>query len=108
MIPYHKAVQIYLPYFTAVAIKSALNPLALLKLSYDITNGNSKLLKQNNFFGIKPKNGKDYNQYKTPFDGINAGLDLIKNHPDFEKQKIGTLKANETMQHIRLKQMLNL
>lgn len=108
MIPYHKAVQIYLPYFTAVAVKSSLNPISLLKLSYDITNGNKKLLQSNNFFGIKPKGGKDFHKYKTPFDGINAGIDLIKNNPNFVKNKIGTLKANESMQHLRLKEMLNL
>ena len=108
MIPYHKAIQIYLPYFTAVAIKSAINPIALLKLSYDITNGNKKLLQSNNFFGLKPKNGKEFNKYKTPFEGIQAGIDKIQNHPDFVKNKIGTLKANENLQHIRIKQMLEL
>jgi hypothetical protein len=98
----------YLDYFTAVAVKSAINPIALLKLSYDISGGNSKLLKNNNFFAIKPKNGKDFHKYSTPFEGIMAGLEIIKSHPDFEKSKVGTLKANENLQYLKLKNLLKL
>jgi hypothetical protein len=108
MIPYNIIKSKYLSFFTAVALKSAINPLALLQLSYDITSGNPKLIKLNNFFAVKPKNAKDFHKYSTPFDGINAGLEVIKNHPDFEKTKIGTLKANENLQYLKLKNLLKL
>ena len=98
----------YINYFTAATLKTAINPIALLKLSYDINNGNTKLLKNNNFFAVKPKNGKDFNKYATPFEGINSGLDIIKSHPDFEKSKVGTLKANENLQYYKLKNLLKL
>jgi len=108
MIPYSLVKAKYLDYFTAVALKTAINPISLLKLSYDINNGNTKLLKNNNFFAVKPKNGKDFHKYATPFEGINAGLDIIKSHPDYEKSKIGTLKANENLQYLKLKNLLKL
>lgn len=98
----------YLTFFTAIAIKSAINPLSLLKLSYDITSGDPKLIKFNNFFAVKTKNANVMNKYSTPFDGINAGLEVIKNHPDFVKTKIGTLKANENLQYLKLKNLLKL
>ena len=98
----------YLNFFTAVAIKSAINPISLLKLSYDITNGDPKLIKFNNFFAVKSKNSNVFHKYNTPFDGITAGLDVIKNHPDFEKTKIATLKANEKMQYEKLRNLLKL
>lgn len=108
MIPYSIVKAKYLDYFAAVALKSAINPISLLKLSYDLTNGNQKLLKNNNFFAVKPKNGEVFHKYATPFDGINAGLDIIKNHPEFEKTKIGTLKANENLQYQKLRSLLKL
>ena len=108
MIPFNIIKLKYLDYFTAVALKTAINPISLLKISYDLTNGNQKLLKNNNFFAVKKKNAEVFNKYPTPFDGINAGLDIIKNHPDFEKTKVGTLKANESMQHQKLRALLKL
>ena len=108
MIPFNLYSMKYLSFFTAIAIKSAINPISLLKLSYDITNGNPKLIKFNNFFALKPKNGNVMNKYSTPFDGINAGLEVIKNHPDFVKTKVGTLKANENLQYLKLKSLIKL
>jgi hypothetical protein len=108
MIPYNIIKSKYLSFFTAVALKSAINPLALLKLSYDITAGDPKLIKFNNFFAVKPKNSKDFHKYSTPFEGVNAGLEVIKSHPEFEKTKIGTLKANEALQYQKLKNLLKL
>ena len=108
MIPYNIIKSKYLSFFTAVALKSAINPLALLKLSYDITGGDPKLIKFNNFFAVKPKNSKDFHKYNTPFEGVNAGLEVIKSHPEFEKTKIGTLKANETLQYQKLRNLLKL
>lgn len=108
MISYSIVKAKYLDYFTAVALKSAINPISLLKVSYDLTANNQKLLKNNNFFAVKPKNSEVFNKYATPFDGINAGLDIIKSHPDFEKSKVGTLKANESLQYIKLKNLLKL
>jgi hypothetical protein len=108
MIPFNIYAIKYLTFFTAIAIKSAINPISLLKLSYDITSGDPKLIKNNNFFAVKGKTAKDFNKYKTPFDGINAGLEVIKQHPDFEKTKIGTLKANENLQYLKLKNLLKL
>lgn len=98
----------YLPYFNAVANKSPLNAMALLQLSYQITQGNPKLLKINNFFATKPKTSKFFHKYNTPFDGIYSGMELIKNHPEFNKQRIGTLKANEILQLKKLQGLLNL
>jgi hypothetical protein len=108
MIPFNIYAIKYLTFFSAIALKSAINPLALLKLSYDITKGDPKLIKFNNFFAVKGKNAKDFNKYNTPFDGIIAGLDVIKNHPDFAKTKVGTLKANENLQYLKLKSLLKL
>lgn len=108
MIPFHILKSSYLNFFTAVAVKSAINPISLLKLSYDITNGDPKLIKFNNFFAVKSKNSNVFHKYNTPFDGISAGLDVIKNHPDFEKTKIGTLKANENLQYNKLRKLLKL
>ena len=108
MIPFTIIKAKYLDYFAAVALKSAINPISLLKLSYDLTANNQKLLKQNNFFAVKPKNGQVFNKYGTPFDGINAGLEIIKNHPEYERSKIGTLKANENLQYLKLKNLLKL
>jgi hypothetical protein len=98
----------YLNFFTAIALKSAINPISLLKLSYDITSGDPKLIKFNNFFAVKTKNANVFNKYSSPFDGINAGLDVIKNNPNFAKTKIGTLKANENLQYLKLKSLLKL
>lgn len=108
MIPYHIIKSSYLNFFTAVALKSAINPISLLQLSYDITKGDPKLIKFNNFFAVKSKNSNVMHKYKTPFDGINAGLEVIKNHPDFEKTKVGTLKANENLQYQKLRNLLKL
>jgi hypothetical protein len=108
MIPFNIYAMKYLTFFTAIAIKSAINPISLIKLSYDITSGDPKLIKNNNFFAVKGKTAKDFNKYSTPFDGINAGLEVIKQHPDFEKTKIGTLKANENLQYLKLKNLLKL
>lgn len=108
MIPFNIIKLKYLDYFTAVALKTAINPISLLKISYDLTNGNQKLLKNNNFFAVKKKNAEVFNKYATPFDGINAGLDIIINHPEFVKTKVGTLKANESMQHQKLRALLKL
>ena len=108
MIPFNIYAIKYLTFFSAIALKSAINPLALLKLSYDITKGDPKLIKFNNFFAVKSKNSNVFNKYNTPFDGIIAGLDVIKNHPDFAKTKVGTLKANENLQYLKLKNLLKL
>jgi hypothetical protein len=107
-IPFNIIKAKYLDYFTAVAIKSAINPIALLKLSYDLTANNQKLLKNNNFFAVMPKNGKVFNKYSTPFEGINAGLEIIKSHPEYNRSKVGTLKANENLQYLKLKNLLKL
>lgn len=108
MINLQQMINAYLPFFNVVAAQSAINPMALLQLSYDITNGNLKLLKNNNFFAIKPKMGKDFHKYPTIFDGINAGIDKLKTHPDFTKNKIGTLKANQALQYQKLKNLIKL
>ncbi len=108
MIPYHIIKAKYLDFFTAIAIKSAINPISLLKLSYDITNGDSKLIKSNNFFAVKPKNSNVFHKYATPFDGIEKGIEIIKSHPNYAASKVGTLKANETLQYLKLRKLLNL
>jgi hypothetical protein len=100
--------QNYLIFFNAVAAKSAINSLALLRLSYDLTNGDSKLIKNNNFFAVKSKNSNVFNKYSTPFEGIAAGLEVIKNNPNFDKLKLGTLKANENLQYLKLRSLLKL
>lgn len=101
-------IQMYLPFFNVVASDTAINPLALLQISYDITNGNLKLLKANNFFAIKSKMAKDFHKYPTIFDGINAGIEKLKSHPDFVKNKVGTLKANQSLQYQKLKNLIKL
>ena len=53
MIPFNIYAMKYLTFFSAIALKSAINPLSLLKLSYDITKGDPKLIKFNNFFAVK-------------------------------------------------------
>ena len=98
----------YLNFFSAIALKSAINPISLLKLSYDLTQGDPKLIKSNNFFAIKPKNSKVFNKYSTPFEGIEKGLDIIKSHPEYEVSKVGTLKANENLQYLKLRKLLKL
>ncbi len=108
MIPYHIIASKYFNFFSAVALKSAINPISLIKLSYDITQGNPKLIKLNNFFAVKPKNSNVFHKYQTPFEGIEKGMDLIKSHPDYAKSKIGTLKSNENLQYLRLKSLLKL
>ena len=108
MIPYHIIKAKYLDFFTAIAIKSAINPISLLKLSYDINQGDTKLIKSNNFFAIKPKNGNVFHKYATPFEGIEKGLEIIKSHPNYEVSKVGTLKANENLQYLKLRKLLNL
>ena len=108
MIPFNIFKLKYLNFFTAIAIKSAINPISLIKLAYDINQGDQKLIKSNNFFAIKPKNAKVFNNYTTPFEGIEKGLDIIKSHPDYEVSKVGTLKANETLQHLKLRKLLKL
>lgn len=108
MIPFHIIKLKYLDFFTAIALKSAINPISLLKLSYDLTKGDPKLIKTNNFFAIKPKNGNVFHKYNTPFDGIEKGLEIIKSHPEYEVSKVGTLKANENMQYLKLRKLLKL
>jgi hypothetical protein len=108
MINLQQMIMAYLPFFNVVASESAINPMALLLLSHDITQGNIKLLKANNFFAIKYKTAKDFHKYPTIFDGINAGIDKLKSHPDFVKNKIGTLKANQNLQYQKLKSLIKL
>ena len=108
MISLQQMIMAYLPFFNVVASESAINPMALLQLSYDITGGNIKLLKANNFFAIKSLSAKDFHKYPTIFDGINAGIDKLKSHPDFAKNKIGTLKANQNLQYQKLKNLIKL
>jgi hypothetical protein len=91
----------YKMYFDSVAAKTALNADALIAISYDITHNNPKLLKANNFFGIM--RGAKYNSYTTPFNGIQAGIDLFLNNPKFATLKMGTLKANAVKQYEKLK-----
>lgn len=108
MIPFNIFKLKYLNFFTAIAIKSAINPISLIKLAYDINQGDQKLIKTNNFFAIKPKNGKVFNNYTTPFEGIEKGLEIIKSHPEYEVSKVGTLKANENLQYLKLRTLLKL
>jgi hypothetical protein len=108
MISLQQMILAYLPFFNVVAAETAINPMALLHLSYEITQGNLKLLKNNNFFAIKPKLAKDFHKYPTIFDGINAGIEKLKSHPDFSKNKIGTLKANQSLQYQKLKGLIKL
>jgi len=91
----------YKMYFDAVAAKSPINAEALIHISNDIVKNNDKLVKANNFFGIA--RGKKYNSYTTPFEGIQAGIDLFVNNPKFKDLKIGTLKANHIKQYEKLK-----
>jgi hypothetical protein len=99
----------FVPWFIAVAKKTAINPQALMKISNDLTKHNPKLLKHNNFFAVKPRDTeKDFHKYKTPHDGIQAGVDIITRHPKFQQNKIGTLKANENLQYQKLRELLNL
>lgn len=108
MISYNTLANKYFNFFSAVAFKSAINPLSLIRLSWDITQGDPKLIKNNNFFAVKPKNSDVFHKYSTPFEGIEKGLDIIKSHPDYGKSKIGTLKANENLQYLKLKSLLKL
>lgn len=94
----------YQMYFDALTAKTAINSNALLKLSFDLVGNNPKLLKANNFFAIA--RGDKYNAYLTPFEGIQGGIDLLTNNPNFAKLKIGTLKANAVKQYERLKLLL--
>ena len=107
-IPFNLYILKYLNFFDAIALKSSINTMALLKLSYDINKGNTKLIKINNFFAVKNKNRNVFNKYATIFEGINAGLDIIKNNPDYTKYKLGTLKANENLQYLKMKNLLKL
>ena len=91
----------YKMYFDAMAQKTAINPDALIKISFDIVGSNNKLIKANNFFGIA--RGQKYNSYTTPFAGIQAGIDLFLNNPNFAANKMGTLKANAVKQYEKLK-----
>ena len=90
-------------YFDAVANKTAINSDALIKISFELVGSNDKLQKANNFFAIA--RGNKYNSYPTPFDGIQSGIDLFINNPQYKNLKIGTLKANAIKQYERLKQL---
>lgn len=94
----------YKMYFDAITAKTSINSAALLRLSYDLVGNNPKLQKANNFFAIA--RGDKYNAYNTPFDGIQAGIDLFTNNPLYAKFKMGTLKANPIKQYERLKLLL--
>ena len=94
----------YRPYFQAVTEKTPINTDALMKLSFDLVGSKPKLQKANNFFAIA--RGNKYNAYQTPFAGIQGGIDLFVNNPQFAKLKIGTLKANGVKQYERLKLLL--
>lgn len=94
----------YKMYFEAITQKTPINADALLAISFDLVGSNNKLQKANNFFAIA--RGDKYNSYTTPFDGIQAGIDLFVNNPKFAALKIGTLKANAVKQYERLKQII--
>lgn len=94
----------YKMYFEATTQKTPINADALLAISFDLVGLNNKLQKANNFFAIA--RGNKYNSYTTPFDGIQAGVDLFVNNPKFAALKIGTLKANAVKQYERLKQII--
>lgn len=95
----------YADFFFVTAQKTAINPAALLSISYVLSLKRPENLKYNNFFAIA-RNGV-FNKYATPFLGIESGINLIINNPKFVKYKIGTLKANPTKQFEKICDVLD-
>ena len=91
----------YGAFFQSCAAGSAINPTALANISFLVTQGRPDLLRINNFFAIQ--RAGQYRRFATPFEGINAGIELLTNHKQFTILKIGTLKANPKKQYERLK-----
>jgi hypothetical protein len=88
----------YRPFFEAVAAKFPIAKETALKLSYELTKPQIKILKINNFFAVANNQTKKFKQFNTPFEGIEYGLKLIVNNPKFTELKLGTLKANPELQ----------
>jgi hypothetical protein len=90
-------------FFKAVAGNTAINPQTALELSYRLTkNGSQYYTKNNNFYAIADKNSRKYKKYLTPFEGIEAGVNLILKNPIWTANKLGTLKANPKLQTQRI------
>jgi len=94
-------------FFEAVTKGTALNPVTALELSYRLTkNGSSYYTKYNNFYAIADKNTFKYKKYLTPFEGIQSGVNLILNNPIWTQYKLGTLKANPSLQTRRISSLI--
>lgn len=96
----------YSSFFFVVTQKTAINPVALMQISFLLTGSKTNLLKFNNFFAVARNNV--FNKYSTPFAGIEAGVNLIVNNPKFAVLKAGTLKANPEKQVEKIKQILDI
>lgn len=93
----------YRLFFEAVSKNTAINPVTATELSYRLTkNGSDYYTKYNNFYAIADKNTRKYKKYLTPFEGIQAGVNLILKSPYWEANKLGTLKANPELQTKRI------
>lgn len=94
----------YGAFFTSVCNKTAINPAALLTLSYQQIENKPQLLKVNNLFAVQ--NGGKLKTYKTPFEAIENAIQVITANPEFTRQKIGTLRANPKLQFKKIRAIL--
>lgn len=96
-----------MPFVIHASRKWPVHPDVMAQLICDLSMDHSKLIKQNNFFAIAGPN-KKFHTYSTPIDGIDAGMHLLTNNPQFTNQKIGTLKGNPKLQLAKIRMILGI
>lgn len=79
----------------------------ICELIIDLVNNKPELIKKNNLFAIAGAN-KKFNTYTTPVHGIDAGMQLLTNNPQFIIQKIATLKGNPNLQLAKIRTILGI
>ena len=95
-----------MPFVMYAAKKWPVHPDVIAQLICDLVHNKPQLIRANNLFAIA--SAKKFNAYPTPVHGIDAGMELLTNNPQFTNQKIGTLKGNPKLQLAKIRMILGI
>ena len=103
--PQNNLFQSLRPFTEYAGRKWPVHPDVICQIICDLTAHRPQLVKMNNLFAIAGPN-KKWNSYPTPVHGIDAGMQILTNNPQFIANKVGTLKANPKLQLLKIRQIL--
>lgn len=95
-----------MPFVAYAAKKWPVHQDVIAQLICDLVHNKPKLIRANNLFAIA--SSKKFNSYPTPVHGIDAGMELLTNNPQFTIQKIATLKGNPQLQLAKIRNILGI